>query len=211
MKQVVSKALFTYWDSLRGDRSTPQRKDIDPAAIRNLLCDTFILEVEPRRNFPIRVIGARINALFLRELKGTDFVSLFDDSGRDDLRAVIESALDDPAPAVLGVSAGPFGRQPLELELLLLPLRHLGRTHSRMLGSLTPAARPSWYGLIPVDCLSLTSLRIIRSSQHAQTEATQFGHTSLHDLDHTLTDVPLRRRHLSIYSGGLERSRLGSE
>ena len=211
MKQVVSKALFNYWDSLRGGRSTPERKDIDPAAIRNLLCDTFILEVEPRRNYPIRVIGARINALFLRELKGTDFISIVDRADRDDLRAVLESVLDDPAPAVLGVSAGPYGRQPLELEMLLLPLRHLGRTHARILGSLTPAARPSWYGLIPVDCLNLTSLRIIRSTSPAQDEDAYFGNISLHDAGHTLTDVPLRRRHLSIYSGGLERSRLSSE
>jgi hypothetical protein len=161
MKQAVTRKLFSYWNDLRRERAAPERSEIDPAAIRGLLCDTFILEVDPARAYPIRVAGARIGALFLRELKGVSFLSLWREEELDGLASVIESVLDDPVPAVAGVTAAPFGREPLDLELLLLPLRHHGKTHARILGSLAPSALPGWFGLIEADPMRLASLRIL--------------------------------------------------
>ncbi len=162
MKQAVTRKLFSYWNNLRAERTAPERADIDPAAIRALLRDTFILEVDPDRMLPVRVAGARIASLFMRELKGEPFSGLYRAEDRDWLGGIVESVLDEPTPAVAGVSAAPTGREPLEMELLLLPLRHGGKTHSRILGSLVPATFPSWMGLIPSQPLRLTSLRIIR-------------------------------------------------
>ena len=55
----------------------------------------------------------------------------------------------------------PLGRAPLDLEMLLLPLRHHGKTHARLIGSLAPSLIPSWFGLVPAESLSLNSLRIL--------------------------------------------------
>jgi hypothetical protein len=162
MKQAVTRKLFSYWNNLRAERAAPERADIDPAAIRALLRDTFILEVDPGRNLPVRVAGARVSALFNRELKGQSFVELYREDDRECLSAIVESVLDDPTPAVCGVSAAPIGREPLEMELLLLPLRHHGKTHARILGSLVPSGFASWMGLIEAQPLGITSLRIIR-------------------------------------------------
>lgn len=162
MKQSVTRKLFSYWNDLRGERMAPERDAIDPAAIKHLLLDTFILEVDPARELPVRVAGARVTSLFMRELKGESFTSLYRDRDRECVSALVESVLDDPIPAVAGVSAAPRGREPIDLELLLLPLRHHGKTHARLLGSLTPASYPAWLGLIEIESLRLTSLRIIR-------------------------------------------------
>ena len=163
MKQAVTRKLFSYWNTLRAERAAPERADIDPAAIRGLLRDTFILEVDPARTMPVRVAGARIASLFMRELRGEAFTALYRAEDRDCLGAIIETVLDDPTPAVAGVSAAPAGREPLEMELLLLPLRNNGKTHSRILGSLAPATFPSWMGLIASSPLRISSLRIIRN------------------------------------------------
>jgi hypothetical protein len=199
MKLAATKSLYAYWNRLRGERAAPERADIDPAQIRTLLSDVFMLEVDRERGYPLRLSGTRISALFLRELKGEAFVDLWLEPERDDLLAIIESVLDDPTPALLGVQAAASGRQPIELELLLLPLRHLGRTHSRIMGCLTPATHPTWYGLLPVSGLAMTSLKIVNSDGDHHAKLSEFGYGA----NPTLTQIPLRRRHLSIYSGGL--------
>jgi hypothetical protein len=161
MKQSTTRNLFSYWNKLRAGRMAPERDAIDPAAIPSLLLDTFILEVDPGRTLPVRVAGARMASLFTRELKGLPFTQLFGDDDRDCLAAIIESVLDEPTPAVAGVSAAPPGRAPLDMELLLLPLRHHGKTHARILGALTPSAIPGWLGLVETAPLNIVSLRVI--------------------------------------------------
>ena len=162
MKQPGTRKLFNYWDKLRGERTAPEREDIDPAAIRNLLRDTFILEVDRRRNLPVRVAGGRISSLFMRELKAVPFPDLFQEEDQDSIRAIVESVIDDPTAAIAGLRAGPSERARLDLELILLPLRHRGKTHARLLGAMTPATTPGWLGLIESAPLRLVSLRIIR-------------------------------------------------
>ena len=161
MKQATSLELYQYWDRLRRGRAAPERAQIDPAQIRGILADTFLLEVDPGRTFPIRLAGARTGALFLRELKGDRFTQLWSEQDRDSVNQLLACVIDEPAPAIAGVTAAPLGRAPLDLELLLLPLRHHGKTHSRILGSLAPANVPSWFGLIATETLTLKTLRIL--------------------------------------------------
>src|SRR3954454_9451040 len=43
MKHASIRELFAYWNLRRGARLAPDRSDIDPAVIRGVLADTFIL------------------------------------------------------------------------------------------------------------------------------------------------------------------------
>ncbi|MEJ1934798.1 PAS domain-containing protein, partial [Nostoc sp. NIES-2111] len=70
MKHPASRTLFSYWDTLRGERTAPERSELDPGAIRNILADTFILEVDAGQTFPFRLAGTRVCALYGRDLKG---------------------------------------------------------------------------------------------------------------------------------------------
>ena len=64
MQKKSSKLLFAYWNSLRGARSAPDRRDLDPTQIRDALANTFILQAEengsytfrPRRFAPVLVL-----------------------------------------------------------------------------------------------------------------------------------------------------------
>jgi hypothetical protein len=50
------------------------------------------------------------------------------------------------------------GRQ-LDLEMLILPLRHRGKTHAQLLGSLTCEDWPYWAGAVPIKRFRLLSVR----------------------------------------------------
>jgi hypothetical protein len=199
MRQAPTRELYEYWDKLRGDRLAPERGDIDPTAIRRILADTFLLEVDTAKRYPLRLSGTRFNALFLQDLKGRSFHRLWAESDRDDMADVLAYVCDDTAPVLAGVSAAPWNRAPMALELLLLPVRHLGKTHARILGCLTPASLPSWIGLLPVEQLSLQSLRVLPhhrgSRQLAPNEAT--GLVSLENTPHQR--APMRRGHLFVH------------
>ena len=58
MKQDGSLALFHYWNRLRQDRPAPRRTDIEPADIKSLLGDTFILERDMRGEAIFRSIAS---------------------------------------------------------------------------------------------------------------------------------------------------------
>ncbi len=134
MRQAATQELYSYWNQLRGARLSPEREEIDPSAIRHILADTMILEVDEERQFPVRISGTRLNALFQSEQKGSSFVGLFAPEERQAASAMILSVLDGVRPIVAGLTAAPEEGEAATLELLLLPLRHHGknsRAHPR--------------------------------------------------------------------------------
>lgn len=161
MKHQVTKDLFGYWRELKGARSAPDRSDIDPAKIRHILADTFIIEVDAERAFPLRLSGTRVNALWLREQKGGSFLDLWSADDRQSVSAALSTVVDGVAPVVAGVKTRAEDNTRLELELLLLPLRYFGKTHSRVLGALSPAYQPDWLGYLSAGPLELISMRVI--------------------------------------------------
>ena len=161
MRQAATQELYSYWNKLRGARLSPEREEIDPTAIRHILADTMILEADDERQFPIRISGTRLNALFLNEQKGAPFVSLFAPEDRHAVTAMMLSVLDGVRPIVAGLIAEAEDGEDAALELLILPLRHRGKTHARLLGSVAPMALPSWFGLRAARRLRLVAMRFI--------------------------------------------------
>jgi hypothetical protein len=165
MKLAASRELYAYWEGLRAGRSAPERNDVEPGAIRGVLADTFILEFDPAGGFPLRVVGTRTNALFLTELRGRPFLELWREADRAEIATIVAALADEAQPFLLGASAAPIGFPPVDVELVLLPLRHHGHTHARALGCCAPRGAPQWLGLVPVAGLSLLTLRALGPSE----------------------------------------------
>lgn len=161
MRHQVSKDLYAYWNRLKGARAAPDRAHIDPAAIRHILADAFIVEVDAEGAFPLRYSGARINALWQAEQRGESFVDLWDEKSRRGVSAAMATVSDGAIPVVAGARTRASDGARLDLELLLLPLRHFGKTHARMLGSLSAPYPADRLGAFCVDPLELLSMRIV--------------------------------------------------
>lgn len=177
MKNTSTRVVYDYWDKLRGHRAAPERGDIEPGALRNVLQDTFVLE-----NGPIgpvfRLAGTRLCALFGGELKARPFVALWPDvEAQGDVRRLADIVMDETAGAVAGFTAETAGGAAIALELLLLPLRHRGRTHARLLGALSPAASPDWLGLDRITAVRLVSIRMIWASDRRTLPEEEFAVT----------------------------------
>lgn len=203
MKHPTSRLLHSYWDRLRGERASPERSEIEPGEIRNLLADSLILAVDgPRRGASIRLAGTRVCALFKRELKAASFAEIWGTSSADPWR-LIETVTVDTVGIVAGVTGSTTEGETIDLELLLLPLRHHGQTQSRILGALSPHCVPPWLGLRPLARLQTTSLRILGPVCEPPGAAEDDCDDVLRDVPPPANDtLPQRRGHLLVHPGG---------
>lgn len=194
MRQPATQQLYDYWNVLRRARLAPERAEIDPAAIRSILAETFIVDADGAPPFRLRLAGARFGALFAGELKGASFLSLWGEDAPN-IGAVLWTVMDGACPVVAGLKAAPPGRPLEDFEMVFLPLRHYGKTHARILGAVSGAAHPPWLGLLPVDRLRLHSLRVM--SPEAERAS-----LPLMTPRGTEPGRPAARGHLTVYEGG---------
>lgn len=192
MKLAGTIEVYAYWNELR---RAPERNDIDPGAIRGVLADTFILDFDAKRGFPFRIAGSRANAIFLKELRGLSFLELWRESNRGELDSILHSVADEMQPFLIGAEAGPAGLGAVDIEIILLPLRHHGLTHSRVLGALAIRAQPAWMGLMGAGPIALTSLRALESSTREAAPAETAVPPPF-----SLRKTPTRHKHLFVYS-----------
>jgi hypothetical protein len=196
VKLAATMELYGYWNRLRGARSAPERGDIDPGAIRGVLAETFILDFDASRGFPFRIAGSRANALFLKELRGLSFLELWRDADRGELGSILHCVADETQPFLIGAEARPAGREAVDIEIILLPLRHYGLTHCRVLGGFAIHVAPEWMGLVKAGPIALTSLRALESSAREK-----LAPEGAAQADFSLRNIPRRYKHLFVYSG----------
>jgi hypothetical protein len=159
MKTAPTRKLYAYWNERRGSRLAPERGDIEPGAIREALGDSFIVSFDPAQDHPLRLAGTRVCVLFGTELKSKPFVHLWDFASRGRIRGLAAMVADEATPVVAGVAARTIEGSEADLELLLLPLYHRGKTRVRLLGVLAPIANPYWLGAERVAMLTLGTTR----------------------------------------------------
>lgn len=161
MKHPASRELHAYWDELRGKRPAPERAEIEPRAIRQILSEAFILALDRAADYPFRLAGTRVCALFCGELKGQPFLSLWNETSRSAIRDLFSILIDESVGTVAGVSTATAQGEALDFELLLLPLSATRPSLARAIGVLAPLSVPPWIGVNPIGSLRLGSYRHI--------------------------------------------------
>ncbi|MFK7792760.1 MAG: PAS domain-containing protein [Devosiaceae bacterium] len=161
MKSVSTQRLYHYWQDLRGSRPAPERRDIEPAAIKALLSDVFILEHTEGANFDFRLAGSSLCAAYCRELKGRAFRQFWNEEDLEALDTTLLAIREDAAAAVIGYHGVNSRGQRAPFEMLLLPLRYGGSDYPRILGISVPHDTDYWIGLHPIMHHDITSMRLI--------------------------------------------------
>jgi hypothetical protein len=138
MKHPSNHKFFAYWDEKRGEARAPDRSDIEPEAVRELLGDIFVLSYDGAAGYPFRVAGTRLCALLGRDMKDRSFSALFGPDDRREMENVITAVAEETLPAVAGITATSADGSPAHLELLLLPFNHRAHTPLSLTGMLAP-------------------------------------------------------------------------
>jgi hypothetical protein len=157
MKHPSSRQFFAYWDAKRGHARAPDRSEIEPSAVRELLGDIFVLGYETEAGFPFRVAGTRVCALLGRDAKDSSFSALFAEESRREIEEVVTYVAEEMLAAVAGITATSEDGRTAHLELLLLPFNN--RAHAPI--SLTGLLAPFETDLGTLKDLKLTSWRYL--------------------------------------------------
>ena len=138
MKHPSSREFFAYWDDKRGDARAPDRSEIEPGAVRELLGDIFVLSYDAASGYPFRVAGTRVCALLGCDLKNRSFSALFMPEARREIEEIIAVVAEEMLAAVAGITAMSEDGSSAHLELLLLPFNARAHTPLSLTGSLAP-------------------------------------------------------------------------
>jgi len=200
MQKQSTKTLYDYWNSLRGSRSAPDRRDIDPTKIRGALANTFILELNDNREFDFRLAGSHICAAYARELKGRSFTRLWHPRDRDAMETLVRAVTEDHAVALITFQGQTALNTRLSVETILLPVRHNGSTQSRLLGAMTAMDEPYWFGSQPIVEQRITGLRLIWPDDNSLAEmARDIAAAVPQDVLFARADAPIQPMSATVY------------
>ncbi len=133
-----SREFFAYWDEKRGGARAPDRSEIEPGAVRELLGDIFVLSYDASAGYPFRVAGTRVCGLLGRDVKDRSFSALFAPDGRREIEDIITVVVEEMLAAVAGITATSEDGSLAHLELLLLPFNTRAHAPLWLTGLLAP-------------------------------------------------------------------------
>jgi hypothetical protein len=138
MKHPSNREFFAYWDEKRAGARAPDRSEIEPEAVRELLGDIFVLSYDSAAGYPFRVAGTRLSALLGRDLRDQSFSGLFVQEARREIEDIITAVTEEMLAAVAGITAASDDGTPVHLELLLLPFNSRAHAPISLTGLLAP-------------------------------------------------------------------------
>ncbi len=197
MRQQATKALYQNWRDICRGSIIPDRNDLDPSQIGHLLRDVFILGIDPAGIWRYRVAGTRLTTLAGRELRDEPFERWWRAEDRLDANRLLSTVASDGLPVITGVKAIGQDQLHYDIEGLLLPLRHGGKSGLRMMGGLFPSIQTASKLGLRIEQICLMSLRTLDMTA---TPAAAFG-TPPANLD----AIMARRTSLRVIEGGLSR------
>lgn len=209
MKLDGTIALFQYWNRLRAGRPAPKRTEVEPADIKTLLADTFILEKDTRGGAVFRLAGTRLCATYGRELKGFAFASLWTERDQRMVHRLAVGAFEAKSVVVMAFHGTSHGGRRVEFELLMLPLDG-GLESPRCLGAAIAAERPFWLGADPIVESAIDNVRVVDPEREPMFLKSRPAITvpALAPSQETLGQGPRlgkRIRHLIVLDGGRDR------
>jgi hypothetical protein len=164
MRHSSIRAVYAYWNALRGKRPAPLRTEVEPRALARELGDLFLLEGD-EREMRFRLAGSRIVHALGDSLTGKAFSMLWDEQAKNNGAEALAKVAGAEEPMLLGIripepdeparpspTSTPRRSSWLNLrpmpgprierrastlagEMLLLPLSHPPRAGLRMLGA----------------------------------------------------------------------------
>ena len=159
MRHAQSKALLAYWRARRFGGAAPQRADIEPQDISELLGNIFILKRIDPGHHTFRLAGTNMCAIYQREFRDQNFLSLFLGHDKTHIQALLESVLGGVSPASITARATSLDMNQLPVEISFLPLRGPEGQVDRILGLYQPLDDAINFKNRPVIRTSLREIR----------------------------------------------------
>lgn len=131
------RALYNYWESLRGQRPCPYRSEVDPRDMEGDARHLFLIEDLGEGNIRFRLSGSALEDAIGFDLRGMSARTIMTGKARESFLALIAETLAEPGVGYARL-LGPDGVQ--VWEIVLLPLRSDFGHIDRLIGCLHPVS-----------------------------------------------------------------------
>jgi hypothetical protein len=136
MQHRTTETVFSYFNALRAGRAAPLRSEIDPAALKSVLPDLFILEKGRDGIVRFRLAGTRVCVILGREMRDRPFADIWDAAVRHRMRLAADAVIANRSALEIALTAVDDDDNTLQLEMLMLPLFSAADQCDRIFGSL---------------------------------------------------------------------------
>ncbi|MEO0619906.1 MAG: PAS domain-containing protein [Pseudomonadota bacterium] len=204
MKNQTSTRLFGYWNDLRGPRMAPNRFEVEPSRITDILSQTFILERTAADQFLFRLAGTQVCENFGCEFRGREILEMFEQGDRPNFERILRGTFFEGSVGVVSIEAQTPDGRAWTFEMLLLPLIHSGNAVTRVLGALSPdEPGPEWLGSIPLVSQSIRRISMIWPDGHPHAIIERNEHQlPFSQIPGPKRVVSIDRRNFRVFDGG---------
>ena len=181
MKHTNTRALYEYWNTLRGQAKAPCRDQINPGDIKWMLPGMFILEYKGEDNFPFSLAGTHMCDHYDMELRGLNMCDFWTGQDRISFSHVLQSVVEESAVGVVGVIARTNLENSCTMEMIVMPVKSPVRKPPRVMGCIAAFDTPSWQGndREKISHQEISSLRMMWPSHYIFLVEKLFGRTEL--------------------------------
>jgi hypothetical protein len=159
MRHAHSDMLLAYWRDRRFGETAPQRSDIDPQDIADLLGNVFFLSRVDSEHYVFRLAGTNLCSLYRREFRDQNFLNLWRDHDVAHIQILLESVLGSTSPASFSAVAYSMDLKSLPLEVSLFPLRGTDGRADRIMGLFQPLEETATFKHRPIVRTRLKEIR----------------------------------------------------
>jgi hypothetical protein len=156
-----SRALFRYWEAVRGEMSAPPRDWLDLQKIRMLVPHLFMIERKPDRSYVWRLAGTRVCDLWGKELTGRPAFTEGDRFENESIGRLFDGVVDAHQPFVLRFRLNSANGLSVAAELVGAPLRARHGAATFVFGVVMPFREVTWARHDPVTSFELSAARTI--------------------------------------------------
>lgn len=156
-----SRALFRYWEAVRGEMSAPPRDWLDLQKIRTLVPYLFMIERKPGKGFIWRLAGTRVCELWGMELTGKPALAQGDRFERETVNRLLDGVVDTHQPFVLRFRLNSASGLNVAAEFVGVPLRARHGEATYVFGVIMPFREVSWPRHDRITTFELSAARTI--------------------------------------------------
>ena len=206
MRQTASEILFAYWNELRAGQSAPRRVDIEPSRISTILPQTFIVEHHAAASYRFRLAGTRICEQHGQELRGQDFLGLWQPLDQHVFRRQLELLAAYGGAAVTGIQSQTANGRSVVSELTVLPLCDVDGEINRFMGAWSLFDQAEWSGTDYLTSHQVTDYEFIDPDSWSNRNVVMAPpqRTKLFPGEIDFRVVKSEHRRFRVYRGGLD-------
>ena len=204
MKHTNTRALFEYWNRLRGQDNAPRREAIDPGDIKWMLPGMFFLEYKGKEKFPFSLAGTELCDHYDAELRGMNMCDFWAGQDRISFAHVLQSVIEESAVGVIGFCAHTNQQGSCNMELLVMPVKSPARKPPRVLGCIAAFNKPVWEGndAEKITSQKISSLRMMWPAKETADAVNIFSEMYPENLEKIDGNQFTAVKHLRVIEGG---------